>query len=38
MAEVPALQTRSLREQVYDYLRAEMARGGLQAGAFLESQ
>jgi len=33
---VPALQTRSLREQVYDYLRAEMARGGLQPGAFLD--
>jgi len=30
------LQTRSLREQVYDYLRAEMARGGLQPGAFLD--
>lgn len=30
------LQTRSLREQVYDFLRAEMARGGLQPGAFLD--
>jgi DNA-binding GntR family transcriptional regulator len=30
------LQTRSLREQIYDFLRAEMARGGLQAGAFLD--
>jgi DNA-binding GntR family transcriptional regulator len=32
----PPLQTRSLREQVYDFLRAEMARGGLQPGAFLD--
>lgn len=32
----PRLQTRSLREQVYDYLRVEMARGGLQPGAFLD--
>jgi len=31
-----ALQLRSLREQVYDYLRAEMARGGLKPGAFLD--
>jgi len=30
------LQTRSLREQVYDFLRAEMARGGLQPGGFLD--
>jgi DNA-binding GntR family transcriptional regulator len=30
------LQTRSLREQVYDFLRAEMARGGLQPGEFLD--
>jgi len=30
------LYVRSLREQVYDYLRAEMARGGLQPGAFLD--
>ena len=30
------LQTRSLREQVYDDLRAEMARGGLQPGGFLD--
>ncbi len=30
------LQTRSLREQVYDYLRDEMSRGGLQPGAFLD--
>jgi DNA-binding GntR family transcriptional regulator len=30
------LHTRSLREQVYDFLRAEMARGGLQPGAFLD--
>jgi DNA-binding GntR family transcriptional regulator len=30
------LQTRSLREQVYDYLRAQMARGGLQPGEFLD--
>ena len=28
--------TRSLREQVYDYLRAQMASGGLQPGAFLD--
>jgi DNA-binding GntR family transcriptional regulator len=34
--EVPVLQTRSLREQVYDFLRAEMARGGLQPGGFLD--
>jgi DNA-binding GntR family transcriptional regulator len=34
--QAPALQTRSLREQVYDYLRAEMARGGLTPGAFLD--
>ena len=32
----PATQTRSLREQVYDYLRAEMAEGGLQPGQFLD--
>lgn len=32
----PALQTRSLREQVYEYLRDEMTRGGLQPGAFLD--
>lgn len=32
----PLLQTRSLREQVYDYLRGEMARGGMQPGAFLD--
>jgi DNA-binding GntR family transcriptional regulator len=30
------LQTRSLREQVYEYLRDEMTRGGLQPGAFLD--
>lgn len=30
------LQTRSLREQVYEFLRGEMARGGLQPGAFLD--
>jgi DNA-binding GntR family transcriptional regulator len=30
------LQTRSLREQVYDYLREEMNRGQLQPGAFLD--
>jgi DNA-binding GntR family transcriptional regulator len=33
---VPLLQTRSLRQQVYEYLRAQMARGGLQPGAFLD--
>ena len=32
----PVLQTRSLREQVYDYLRGEMNTGGLQPGAFLD--
>ncbi len=32
----PAIQTRSLREQVYDFLRAEMAKGGLQPGEFLD--
>ena len=32
----PTLQTRSLREQVYDYLRDQMSRGGLQPGAFLD--
>lgn len=30
------LHTRSLREQVYDYLRTEMARGGLKPGTFLD--
>jgi DNA-binding GntR family transcriptional regulator len=30
------LQTRSLREQVYEYLRDQMASGGLQPGAFLD--
>jgi DNA-binding GntR family transcriptional regulator len=34
--EAPPLQTRSLREQVYGFLRAEMARGGLQPGEFLD--
>lgn len=32
----PVFQTRSLREQVYDFLRAEMASGGLQPGAYLD--
>jgi DNA-binding GntR family transcriptional regulator len=32
----PLLQTRSLREQVYDYLRGEMNSGGLQPGSFLD--
>ena len=32
----PALQTRSLREQVYEFLRDEMNRGDLQPGAFLD--
>jgi len=32
----PLLQTRSLREQVYDFLRGEMNLGGLQPGAFLD--
>jgi DNA-binding GntR family transcriptional regulator len=30
------LETRSLREQVYEYLRDQMASGGLQPGAFLD--
>jgi DNA-binding GntR family transcriptional regulator len=34
--QAPTLQTRSLREQVYDYLRDQMSRGGLQPGAFLD--
>ncbi|MBM3908289.1 MAG: GntR family transcriptional regulator [Gemmatimonadetes bacterium] len=32
----PATPTRSLREQVYDHLRAKMASGALQPGAFLD--
>ena len=32
----PSLQTRSLREQVYEFLRDEMNRGELQPGAFLD--
>jgi DNA-binding GntR family transcriptional regulator len=32
----PILQTRSLREQVYEYLRDQMSRGGLQPGVFLD--
>ena len=35
-ASSPTLQTRSLREQVYEYLRDEMSRGGLQPGSFLD--
>lgn len=35
-AAAPSLQTRSLREQVYEHLRAEMARGGLAEGSFLD--
>lgn len=35
-ALAPLLHTRSLREQVYDHLRQEMARGGLQLGSFLD--
>ena len=34
--EASPLQTRSLREQVYDVLRVEMARGGLQPGGFID--
>jgi DNA-binding GntR family transcriptional regulator len=34
--DAPPLQTRSLREQVYDFLRAEMSRGGLQPGGFID--
>ncbi len=30
------LQTRSLREQVYDYIRGEMNSGGMQPGSFLD--
>jgi len=30
------LESRSLREQVYDFLRAQMATGGLQPGAYLD--
>ena len=32
----PANPTRSLREQVYNYLRAEMASGGLKPGVFID--
>jgi DNA-binding GntR family transcriptional regulator len=35
-AAAPLLRTRSLREQVYDHLRQEMARGGLRIGGFLD--
>jgi DNA-binding GntR family transcriptional regulator len=35
-AQPPTLQTRPLREQVYDYLRTEMNQGDLQPGAFLD--
>jgi DNA-binding GntR family transcriptional regulator len=35
-AAPPVIQARSLREQVYEYLRAQMAKGGLQAGTFLD--
>ena len=35
-ANRPVLQTRSLRQQVYEYLRDEMARGGLHPGEFLD--
>jgi DNA-binding GntR family transcriptional regulator len=35
-ADAILLQNRSLREQVYDFLRVEMARGGVQPGAFLD--
>ena len=35
-SEMPILQTRSLREQVYEFLRAEMNRGGLEIGTFLD--
>jgi DNA-binding GntR family transcriptional regulator len=34
--ETPPLQVRTLREQVYDYLRGQMARGGLQPGEFID--
>jgi DNA-binding GntR family transcriptional regulator len=36
MANINLLQTKSLREQVYDYLRSELNRGGLRPGAFLD--
>ncbi|HJV48045.1 MAG TPA: GntR family transcriptional regulator [Geothrix sp.] len=35
-AETPLLQTRSLREQVYEFLRTEMNTGGLRPGSFLD--
>jgi DNA-binding GntR family transcriptional regulator len=35
-ASTPRLMTRSLREQVYEYLRDEMNHGQLQPGAFLD--
>jgi len=34
--QAPVLQTRSLREQVYEYLRDQMSTGGLQPGSFLD--
>jgi DNA-binding GntR family transcriptional regulator len=36
MPETSRLYTRSLREQVYDFLREEMNRGGLKPGGFLD--
>ncbi|MEI6669313.1 MAG: GntR family transcriptional regulator [Acidobacteriota bacterium] len=36
LASRPVLQIRSLREQIYEYLRDEMAHGGLQPGEFLD--
>ncbi|WLT30916.1 GntR family transcriptional regulator [Geothrix sp. PMB-07] len=35
--EAPILQTQSLREQVYDYLRTELNQGRLQPGAFFDT-
>jgi DNA-binding GntR family transcriptional regulator len=34
--ETSPLETRSLREQVYEYLRDQMSTGGLQPGSFLD--
>ncbi|MHB1310748.1 MAG: GntR family transcriptional regulator [Gemmatimonadaceae bacterium] len=36
MRDTSPLNLRSLRTQVYDFLRAEMAKGGLQPGEFLD--
>jgi DNA-binding GntR family transcriptional regulator len=36
MAQAPAIVVKSLREQVYDHLRAELRQGGLDTGSFLD--